>query len=119
MVLPSIIDPSSTTARQSPRVCLTERSSFNNQEFFALPRCLDRADQLFVSIRLLDVAVCSSLSGFRNKLVILVRGKYHDGAIRKAIPDASGDLKTRHHGHGHIENDHIWLQGFGESYGML
>src|SRR3984893_5853533 len=92
---------------------------FNQEKLFALHRRFDCPDQLFVSIRLPHVAIRSSLPRFLNELLVLVGRENHDGGIWNTNADAPGSLEAGHLRHRNVDDDHIRLQRFGQTYSML
>src|ERR1700682_1349356 len=92
---------------------------FNQEKLFALPRRFDCPDQLLVSIRLVHVAIRSSLPRFLNELLILVGRENHYGGIWNMNADAPGSLEAGHLRHRNVNDDHIRLQRFSQTYSMV
>jgi len=100
-------------------LALADKGLFNDEKLFALHRRFDCPDQLLVSIRLPDVAIRSSLPRFLNELLVLVGRENHDSGIWNMNADAPGSLEAGHLRHRNVNDDHIWLQRFGQTYSML
>ena len=92
---------------------------FNQEKLFALHRRFDCPDQLLVSIRLLHVAIRSSLPRFLNELLILVGRENHYGGVWNMNADAPSSLEPGHLRHRNVDDYHIWLQRFSQTYSML
>src|ERR1700730_1329210 len=92
---------------------------FNQEKPFALHRRFDCPDQLLVSIRLPHVTIRSSLPRFLNELLVLVGRENDDGGIWNMNADAPGSLEAGHLGHRNVDDDHIRLQRFSQTYSML
>jgi hypothetical protein len=92
---------------------------FNKEKLLAFYGRFDRPDQLFVGIRLLKIAIRSSLARFLDESLILMGRKNYDGGIWNLNTDTPRGPKVGHRGHSHIQNDHIWLQSFGQNYRMM
>src|SRR5450755_1950352 len=92
---------------------------FNQEKLFALHRRFDCPDQLLVSIRFFHVAIRANLPRFLNELLILMGRENHNGGIWNMNADAPGSLEAGHLRHRNVNDDHIWLQRFSQTYCML